>query len=100
MRMSQKSEVPFLPEVLNRADFPGRLPPNTILIDRRTIWGNPFHLGKDGNRDEVCDKHEAWIVQQPELMNRLGELRGRHLMCHCAPLRCHGLTLLRLANSF
>lgn len=88
-----------LPEILNRQQFRGRLPPNTLLIDRTTIWGNPFHIGVDGDRDEVCDKHAAWIVKQPALMARIGDLRGRNLMCWCAPKRCHGLTLRRLANN-
>lgn len=88
----------MLPEILNRKQFPGRLPPNTLLIDRTTIWGNPFHIGADGDRDEVCDKHAAWIVEQPALMARIGELRGRNLMCWRWPKRCHGLTLRRLAN--
>jgi hypothetical protein len=86
------------PQVLNRRQFPGRLPPNTKLIDRTTIWGNPWHVGADGTRDYVCDRYEAWIVTQPLLMAKLHNLRGLHLMCHCAPKRCHGLTLRRLAN--
>jgi hypothetical protein len=84
------------PEILNRGDFPGkRLPPNTILIDRTTIWGNPFFKG---TRDQNCDDYEHWLPEQRDLMAKIGMLTGRHLMCHCAPERCHGLTLRRLAN--
>jgi hypothetical protein len=84
------------PEILNRKDFPGnKLPRNTILIDRRTIWGNPFFKG---TRDQNCDDYENWLPEQRELMAKIGMLTGKHLMCHCAPLRCHGLTLRRLAN--
>jgi hypothetical protein len=96
---STGSRVNCDPQVLNRRQFPGRLPPNTKLIDRTTDWGNPYHIGVDGSRDDVCDKHAARIVTQPALMARLDELRGFNLMCHCAPKRCHGDTLLRLANS-
>lgn len=85
-------------EVLNRRDFPGKLPPNTILVDRKTMWGNPFHVGIDGTRDDVCDLYERWLPQQAELMAKIGTLAGRHLMCHCAPERCHALTLRRFAN--
>jgi hypothetical protein len=26
-----------------------------LNIDRRTVWGNPFLLDVDGDRDTVCD---------------------------------------------
>ena len=69
-----------------------------VRIDRATKWGNPFMIGPDGDRDEVCDKHEAWIQTQPQLLAALGELKGKRLGCWCAPLRCHGDTLARLAE--
>lgn len=87
-----------MPSVLNRREFPGRLPPNTVLVDRTTPLGNPFHIGVDGTRDEVCDKYEAWIVTQPRLLAMIAGLRGRHCMCWCWPLRCHATTIVRLAN--
>ena len=69
-----------------------------ILIDRTTKWGNPFIIGKDGDRNEVCDKHEKWLPTQPNLMASLHELEGQTLGCWCAPKRCHGDFLLRIAN--
>jgi Domain of unknown function (DUF4326) len=61
-------------------------------------WGNPFKHGRDGSRDEVVEKYRAWIVQQPELMAALHELRGKDLVCWCAPERCHAEVLIELAN--
>ncbi len=61
-------------------------------------WGNPFRIGPDGDRDEVCDKHEAWIQTQPQLLAALDELKGKRLGCWCALLRCHGDTLAKLAD--
>ena len=62
-------------------------------------WGNPFVIGKDGDRDTVCDKFDAYAVgrvsQEP---NWLEPLRGKDLVCFCAASRCHCDTLLRLAN--
>lgn len=84
------------PEILNRRDIPGRLPPNTVLVDRTTDWGNPFF---EGTRDQNCEDFESWIMTQADLLLRLPELKGRHLMCWCAPLRCHAQTLRRLANA-
>lgn len=65
----------------------------------RGAWGNPFHIGIDGTREEVVAKHRAWIVTQPDLMARLPELRGKVLGCFCSPLSCHGDTLAELANA-
>lgn len=73
-------------------------PTEAILVDRTTKWGNPFVIGKDGTREEVIAKYEAWIVQQPELMAALHELTGKYLVCWCMPEACHGEVLLRLAN--
>jgi hypothetical protein len=50
------------------------------------------------SRADVIAKYRAWIVTQPERMKALDELRGRDLVCFCAPAACHGDLLLRLAN--
>ena len=69
-----------------------------VYIGRPSKWGNPFVIGRDGSRAEVVAKYRAWIVTQPALMNALEELRGRDLVCWCAPLACHGDVLRELAN--
>jgi len=69
-----------------------------VYIGRPNKWGNPFVIGRDGSRAEVIAKYRAWIVAQPELMGALDELRGRDLVCWCAPLACHGDVLRELAN--
>ncbi|MBS4001977.1 MAG: DUF4326 domain-containing protein [Afipia sp.] len=69
-----------------------------VYIGRPSKWGNPFVIGRDGSRADVIAKYRAWIVAQPELLNALGELRGRDLVCWCAPLACHGDVLRELAN--
>ena len=66
-----------------------------VAIDRSTKWGNPYHIGPDGDRDEVCDKHEAWLLTQIHLLRALEELRGLRLGCWCPPKRCHGDTYVR-----
>ena len=73
--------------------------PGAVRVDRQTRWGNPFVLGKDGDRDAVCDRFEVYAEQrlthQPDWLD---DLRGKDVACHCAPKRCHGETLIRLAN--
>lgn len=66
-------------------------------------WANPFVVGKDGDAATVVAKYRAWLVsERPDLMARLGELRGKRLGCWCkAPGKagpCHGDVLAELAD--
>lgn len=89
-----------MPEVLNRRDFPGRLPPRTKYCGRGTPFGNRFRIGPDGDRDVVIDAYITEKSQDEEFLARVRrELRGWNLMCHCAPQRCHCDWLREIANS-
>jgi hypothetical protein len=70
-----------------------------VYIGRPSKWGNPFEIGKDGDRKTVIRKYHEWIVTQPHLMAALPELCGKVLGCWCAPKACHGDVLVSLANS-
>ena len=70
-----------------------------VYIGRPSKWGNPFVIGRDGTRDEVIARYEAWLLEQPELVDALPELAGKTLGCWCAPRACHGDVLARLANA-
>lgn len=86
-----------MPRVLNgrgNRHFPG-----AVRVDRSTIWGNPFVIGKDGTRSEVIAKYEAYLRAEPGMMARLSSLRGKDLVCWCAPKACHADVLVRLANA-
>ena len=61
-------------------------------------WGNPFKIGRDGNREEVIEKYRSWLRDQPELIARARELRGKILGCWCEPEPCHGDVLMEIAN--
>jgi len=69
-----------------------------VYIGRPSKWGNPFVLGKDGNRDQVVQKYRDWLYTQPQLMKDLHELKDKVLACWCAPLLCHGHVLAGIAN--
>lgn len=73
--------------------------PQSVRVDRGSEWGNPFRIGKDGNRVQVIAKYSRWLRSQPQLLERVYTLRGKDLACHCAPLPCHADLLLRLANT-
>jgi hypothetical protein len=74
--------------VLNARKVGKRSTESQIYIGRPGKWGNPFVIGRDGSRAEVIAKYRAWVLNQPQLMGALGELRGRDLVCWCAPLAC------------
>ena len=69
-----------------------------VYIGRPSKWGNPFAIGKDGDRAEVITKYTQWISGQPELLDSIDELIGKTLGCWCAPQACHGDVLAFLAN--
>ena len=73
--------------------------PYDAYIGRGGRWGNPFVIGRDGDRAEVIAKYERWLLTQPELLAALPQLRGRTLGCWCAPRPCHGDVLARLADA-
>lgn len=75
-------------------------PLGAIFVGRPSAWGNPFVVGRDGTRAEVIARFEAHILARPELIQAARtKLRGRDLVCWCAPLPCHADVLLRIANS-
>lgn len=77
-----------------------KAPKDAVYIGRPSKWGNPFSIGKDGTRDEVIAKYEQWVQTQPQLLADIkAELRGKDLVCFCAPLKCHGDVIIKLANS-
>ncbi len=70
-----------------------------VYIGRGSKWGNPFKIGKDGNREEVIAKYEKYIMNSPYLIISLKELKNKTLGCFCKPLPCHGDILIKLVNS-
>ncbi len=70
-----------------------------IYIGRPSKWGNPFVIGKDGDREQVIEKYREWIKQQPELLESLPELKGKVLGCWCPPKKCHGDVLVELIKA-
>ena len=86
-----------MPRVLNK--YHGDITEQSVYIGRPSPWGNPFVIGKDGTREQVVEKFAEWILNKPELVLRAKEeLRGKDLVCYCAPKMCHGDILLLIAN--
>lgn len=94
----------FVGVVWNKRD--PRTPRDAAYVGRPTVWGNPFsHLDAPGtfrvsSRDKAIACYVLWLEAQPELVARAQkELRGKDLVCWCAPARCHAGVLMMVANS-
>ena len=85
-----------MPQVYNKRA--GGWPKDAVYIGRPGPWGNPFTIGKDGDRDQVIQKYRDNLT--PELVEKVKrELRGKDLVCWCSPAPCHGDVLIEIANS-
>ncbi len=80
-----------MPKVYSLRKGAPKPPKGAVYIGRPSRWGNPFLIGKDGNRDEVCDKFEREILPTLDIE----PLRGKDLICYCAPNRCHGDSIIK-----
>lgn len=73
--------------------------PYDIYIGRPSEWGNPFISGVDGTRTEVIEKYRRHVMETPELVGKLDQLRGKTLGCWCRPLACHGDVLVAICEN-
>ncbi len=98
-----------------------KLPPNTVCVNRGTMWGNPFRVGDVIPTSLICildpKDYEAFIAIEKILTNEdavylfrkymvyeLSEfihvLKGKNVACFCKLSdACHGDVLLEWANS-
>jgi hypothetical protein len=84
-----------IPKVLNKR----HQTESGVYIGRPSMFGNPFVVGVHGNREQVIEKYRAWLMTQPDLVHiAKTELRGKNLVCWCAPAACHGDVLLHIVN--
>ncbi|MEN4169304.1 DUF4326 domain-containing protein [Serratia marcescens] len=70
---------------------------------RGTLWGNPYAIGVDGDRDEVIRKFKYdfdrdYLKGGNDFKEKLKKLRGHTLGCHCKPYACHGDVLAQYLN--
>lgn len=89
--------------VFNVKHYKGR----GVYIGRGSIFGNPFHIGVDGNRAQVLALYRSylWAAVNPadplntdnvlyraviRLCDKFVKDKEINLICHCAPVPCHG----------
>ncbi len=74
-------------------------PDDARYVGRPGSFGNPYVIGLDGNREEVLEKYMAYLIGNPQLMELAKiELKGKDLVCWCAPRPCHADILMKVAN--
>lgn len=80
----------------------GRLK-HVVMADRTTMFGNPFRIGRDGNRVQVVFKHKIWLIKWLKhgeeiiidgfsnkwVCEHVNELRDGTIGCWCKPKACH-----------
>ena len=66
-----------------------------VFIGRGSKWGNPFVIGKDGNRGLVIERYIDYFENNEELIKDIEELKGKNLVCYCKPKACHGDYLIK-----
>jgi hypothetical protein len=95
-----------MPRIWNKRD--PDVPKDAVYVGRPSPFGNPFSHQENttaqfkvATREDAIRAYRNWLSQpeQFELRQRIKrELRGRDLVCWCAPLRCHATTLFNYAN--
>ena len=67
------------------------VPAGAAYIGRGSVWGNPFVIGADGSRRDVIMQFTIYAYKRLRTEpDWLEPLRGKDLVCFCAPKDCHG----------
>lgn len=62
-----------------------------------SIWGNPWPMRTEKDRQQVIQRYRRYVLGCFDLMMRIATLRGKTLVCWCAPNACHGHVLAEIA---
>ena len=86
----------FMPSVYKKGSVPTGVP--SVYVGRPSKWGNPFAMNGEKDREKVIAQFTEYIMNSPDLLAQVSELKGKNLVCYCAPKACHADVLLKLAN--
>ncbi len=89
------------PRVWNKRDK--NCPKDAVYVGRPSKWSNPFKITGSGvdriDRAAAIESYRGWLscrlTVEPDFLE---PLRGKDLVCWCAPLPCHADILLKMAN--
>lgn len=89
-----------MPRVLNQKTATPDELKDAIYVGRPTMFGNPFYMYGERSRQQTVDLYRQYLVEHPALADTARQLlRGKDLVCWCAPKACHADILLELANA-
>ena len=80
-----------------------------VLIDRRTIFGNPHPIGYCPICNRVHDRKDCVSeykkdfykrLTNPEFHDKVLSLKGKVLGCWCYPLLCHGNVIIEYLKQY
>ena len=88
--------------IVNLKHEPDAVARGAVRVDRRTRFGNPFVIGRDGTREQVVERYRADLwrrIRTGEVsLAELAALAHKPLACWCWPRRpCHAEVLARAA---
>lgn len=69
-----------------------RREPYDVSVMRPSVFGNPFVLGRDGDRPTVIRKYREWFAQRvadDTFRKAVLALKGKRIGCVCSPAACH-----------
>lgn len=80
------------PRVWNKYD--PKTPGGGVYVGRGSPWGNPFRISFAQTREQVIERFRCEVLPSLDVT----PLRGKHLICFCAPKPCHADLLLEAAR--
>lgn len=74
---------------------------NYVYIGRGSVYGNPFKMNHEKEREKVCGLYREYFYKELEtnqifktainlLINKAINAKYLNLACFCAPKQCHG----------
>lgn len=67
-----------------------------VYCGRGSIFGNPYEIGIDGNREKVIERYKKWFkfcIKDKLFLNAVLKLKGKTLGCFCKDenieIACH-----------
>lgn len=79
-----------------------KVPYGSVFIGRPSKYGNPFVIGKDGDRDTVISLYREYLLDCLDngtfTTDEIIALYECDLVCYCKPLPCHGDVIHEIAK--
>lgn len=94
----QSNIMKKLPTVVNRCREN-----EDVYIGRGSIWGNPFVLHHESDRELVISQYRRYLwdcIKTGKLKRKDFEnLEGKKLGCFCKPKKCHGDIIVNVCKN-